>query len=341
MSEFIRKTRKINYYHNKCKKYLRFDFGYRCAYCGLHEFESILAYNSFQIDHFRPKKKFATLPDIDDYPNLFYSCSICNSRSGKSDRWDESLLNPCMDKIIGDEYHIKPSPDPITFKLVPNSEQGELFIDIIKLDQKQREIRRERYSRNASLDRKRVKLEEMIQDAMLTPESLEKRMLLSYLKNEYKELDFEYLGPYYKAQILDEDELIFFNLIYQIDSQITIKQVYDENELDIMLQYADLSAKCYVEYTNKLKFRNGKKVITFKEDIINYWRSESDKIMCLLVNTEEKLIYFSGLPNEGNIVIFEEQNVLTRDSFPIIFSENLDLSSIQAAPAIALQDTDE
>lgn len=41
-----------------------------------------------------------------------------------------------MDKIIGDEYHIKPSPDPITFKLVPNSEQGELFIDIIKLDQK-------------------------------------------------------------------------------------------------------------------------------------------------------------------------------------------------------------
>lgn len=62
MSEFIRKTRKINYYHNKCKKYLRFDFGYRCAYCGLHEFESILAYNSFQIDHFRPKKSLLHYP---------------------------------------------------------------------------------------------------------------------------------------------------------------------------------------------------------------------------------------------------------------------------------------
>lgn len=342
MSEFVRKIRKINYYHDKCKKYLRYDFGYRCAYCGLHEFESILAYNSFQIDHFRPKKMFAELPEIDDYPNLFYCCSICNSRSGKSDRWDENLLNPCMVKIVGDDHHVKSKPDLKTFKLIPNTEQGKLFIDVIKLDQKkQREIRRERYARNVSLDKKKAKLEEMISDALLTPESEEKRKLLSYLQNEYSELDCEYLGPYHKAQLLDEDELVFFKAVHQIDSQIKITQIYDEKELDTLLQYAEFSTKCYVEYTNKLKFRKGQKVITVNEDLINDWRSISDRIICLLVDTETKLIYYASLPDAGNKIIFEEVTTLTKYSFPLIFGEDANFSNLQAAPALSPKNTGE
>lgn len=332
MSQFIRKTRKIDYHNTKCKKYLRFDFGYRCAYCGQHEFENIGSYNFFQIDHFRPKKKFAHLPNIDDYNNLFYACSICNGRSGKSDNWDENLLNPCVDEIFGDQYHIKATPDLKTFKLISNSNEGQIFINTIKLDNKKhREIRCARHERNTSLNTEKALLEEMIRDLDATVESENKVKMMSSLKQKHSEIEFMFIGPYYKSQVLDEEETVLFESLFQIDSSIKMSKIYEENELDFLLSYGEYSSKCYVEYAKKCVFKGGKKLINVLEENIALWNKEIGRVVCLLVNTFDGSIYYSNPPKEGNVLVFSEVDLLTKDTYYNLFGDNLDLSKIQAA----------
>ncbi|MGG2196813.1 HNH endonuclease [Paenibacillus sp.] len=336
MSQFIRKARKINYQHSKCKKYLRFDFNYQCAYCGLHEFENISSYNFFQIDHFRPKKKFLHMSDIDDYHNLFYACSICNGRSGKSDNWDENLLNPCLVKIIGDEdeHHIKSTPDLRTFKLVSNTAEGRVFIDTIKLDnRKHREIRRDRHARNTSLNNKRIRLEEMMLDLESAAESEQKMNIMSFLKQEHSEIEFEFIGPYYKSRVFDKEENVLVDSFKNIDSKIKITKIYDENELDFILEYGGYSSKCYVEYVEKCVFKKGQKLVNVLDENIIIWNQELGKVICLLVNTTNGSIYYSNPPENGKTLTFTEVNILSKDTFSNLFGEDLDLAKIQVAAA--------
>jgi len=51
---------------------------YRCVYCGLDARSSFVAWLSFRIDHFKPKK----LGGTDDPANLVTSCSTCNDIKG-------------------------------------------------------------------------------------------------------------------------------------------------------------------------------------------------------------------------------------------------------------------
>lgn len=55
---------------------------YQCVYCSIHEAQ-FGGIDHFQIDHFKPQKKFPHLKD--DILNLFYVCPICNRF--KSDDW--------------------------------------------------------------------------------------------------------------------------------------------------------------------------------------------------------------------------------------------------------------
>ncbi|KTC91292.1 HNH endonuclease [Fluoribacter dumoffii] len=89
------------------KPRLRIDFNYSCGYCKANEPEIGGAKNSFQIDHYQPKKEFPEL--INNYENLIYACRACNQYKG--DYWPtpfESLLqkiilNPRVDNL---EKHI-------------------------------------------------------------------------------------------------------------------------------------------------------------------------------------------------------------------------------------------
>lgn len=86
--------KKYQYY----KPFLRIDFDYRCSYCKSREAVEG-GYKKFHIDHYKPKSKFIKL--INDYFNLFYSCSECNN--AKKDFWPtildrlmhQFILNPC------------------------------------------------------------------------------------------------------------------------------------------------------------------------------------------------------------------------------------------------------
>jgi hypothetical protein len=57
------------------KHYLRQDFGYRCAYCSIHEY-TWGSHRNFDIDHFRPQSIFRELELA--YSNLYWTCNRCN-----------------------------------------------------------------------------------------------------------------------------------------------------------------------------------------------------------------------------------------------------------------------
>jgi len=74
-------SKKYKSYHSY-KSYLREDFSKRCGYC--NDLDVLCGgRRGFQIDHFRPQKKFEHLKI--NYDNLIYSCPYCNR--AKSDDW--------------------------------------------------------------------------------------------------------------------------------------------------------------------------------------------------------------------------------------------------------------
>ena len=93
------------------RPYLRWEFGFSCAFCFLHEsdlnYVDPLETGLFQIEHFIPSSR--DLGRAFSYDNLFYVCHFC-SRSGAfrkeflSDR--HRILNPC-EHAWGERFQIK------------------------------------------------------------------------------------------------------------------------------------------------------------------------------------------------------------------------------------------
>lgn len=88
--------------YTRYKPYLRLDFFFRCAYCGITEYRWGSDRN-FVVEHFRPKSRFPKLACT--YSNLYYACNRCNDF--KSDIWPSALLfkkgygwaDPCASEV--------------------------------------------------------------------------------------------------------------------------------------------------------------------------------------------------------------------------------------------------
>ncbi len=84
------------------KPHLRPLFRYRCAYCVSHE-DIMGRSDAMEIDHFRPgsRPEFKHLEKA--WPNLYYSCRLCNGRKGC--RWPTEeeehrglrFVDPCVE----------------------------------------------------------------------------------------------------------------------------------------------------------------------------------------------------------------------------------------------------
>jgi 5-methylcytosine-specific restriction endonuclease McrA len=80
------------------REQVRQRFGYRCGYCGVHEYD---VGSELEIDYFQPLAQGGT----DDLENLVYCCSACNNF--KHDYWPardaatnpRRLLHPLQDKL--------------------------------------------------------------------------------------------------------------------------------------------------------------------------------------------------------------------------------------------------
>lgn len=83
---------------------LRYEFRFRCCYCGSHE-EDVREALYFEIDHFRPTRLFPKLRRT--YENLYYSCGACNRYKGgvwpSAEDWvaGRRFVDPCSEALLG------------------------------------------------------------------------------------------------------------------------------------------------------------------------------------------------------------------------------------------------
>lgn len=105
-------------YYKRYRNCLRWDFGFTCAFCLLHEADlsvhGISGSGLGTIEHHLPKSQ---VPDkANDYANCFYACRYCNQARGNKPNADEAgseLLHPCAstwsDHFILEEDELRSS----------------------------------------------------------------------------------------------------------------------------------------------------------------------------------------------------------------------------------------
>lgn len=91
------------------KPALRTEGRYQCVYCAIGE-PLFGGERNFHVEHYRPRKVFPLLTN--DFANLFYCCSICNSFKGSD--WQDCPPNDLSCKV----YPNPSTVDYATFLLV-------------------------------------------------------------------------------------------------------------------------------------------------------------------------------------------------------------------------------
>lgn len=114
--------------YKKYKPILQLEFGRQCVYCRAMDNKG---YETFGVDHYRPKKHFPTLEN--EYLNLYYSCNRCNSLKGsywptpKQRKLRQFIPNPC-ENIMFDHLRYRVG------NVISMSEAGELTLDLLDLN---------------------------------------------------------------------------------------------------------------------------------------------------------------------------------------------------------------
>ena len=120
------------YNHKEVKDSLKKMFNHKCAFCESH----ITHIDYGQIEHFKPKSKYPEL--CFDWHNLLMSCTICNSKAFKGDKFplrneNGPLINPVEEQpnnFFKFEYDI----DSRTFLVIPKNKRALTSIKILGLN---------------------------------------------------------------------------------------------------------------------------------------------------------------------------------------------------------------
>lgn len=291
MPEYKRKLRNLNYYSSRCKEYLRIDFGYQCAYCKTHESESISGEKLYEKDHFKPQDLFKDDSTLHKYDNLFYSCNICNGKSGKSNKWSSDLLNPCEDDIYGENLHVVyPKDNTDDFKLNFNTTKGELFINTFNLNQyDHRQIRKKRWE----LHRRQNELKSLIKEIEDSVKRLDgcnnmKATIdflidkINNLKSEFEEIK----NPFLITE--DLGHTIFKN---QLSAFGELNHINEDYNLDYEFICEGSSIKCTLLKDKSVKFIDGKKMKKINVSDAKVWKKKEGRISAFLVDLTYKKVY--------------------------------------------------
>ena len=175
--------------YRSAEPYLRKDFGYRCAYCGVHE-KTIGGAQAFCIDHFKPRSRGG---HSNDYNNLYWVCIPCNLN--KHDKWPTReqqrkgyrFADPCHEQDIG--VHFVGSHDG---RLQPLTPCGEYHVSMLRLNRQWLcELRRERVHKQSHLNEALQLLHSLELAIQARPEeniSRVERRMLSFLQQEIEAL---------------------------------------------------------------------------------------------------------------------------------------------------------
>lgn len=288
MSEFERRKRYLKYNDPECVFFLRKDFNHKCAYCLIREAD-LGGPNNFEKDHFVPQKgshngivhaKYSGEAfDINSYYNLYYACSRCNGRSGKSNTWSYTLLDPCKDKIW--DRHIRLNGDLIE-AITP---QGEEYIETFQLNSiNARSIRAKIISRNADIIRHINKLKairEEFQNNIVIEDCINKAIEeeedrlkygVKYIPNDY----------FYNDREIEEAELIL--------SKYKSNCIDGDFELDYEIEFNNLKYQVYLRTHDNIEFTNGQKIYYLPSNQVRDWGNKK-VLICHYDNASKKLYY--------------------------------------------------
>ncbi len=178
--------------YRNAEPYLRRDFDFRCAYCGVHE-KIKGGPRAFCIDHFKPRSRGGS---VNNYNNLYWVCIPCNII--KHDKWPtrEQLrrgyrfADPCREQDVG--VHFVESEDGL---LQPLTLCGEYHVSTLRLNrawlQQHRQDRIQKWARLNEAYQLRDELERTIATRPLDDATRMMQRLLSFLSQEIEVLRSE------------------------------------------------------------------------------------------------------------------------------------------------------
>ena len=178
--------------YRNAEPHLRRDFGFRCAYCGVHE-QTKGGPQAFCIDHFKPRSRGGP---VNDYTNLYWVCIPCNMI--KHDKWPTSeqlrrgyrFADPCREQDIG--VHFIESDDGL---LQPLTLCGGYHISTLRLNrswlQQHRRDRTQKWARFNEAYQLQIELECAIEARPADDATRMMHRLLSFLSQEIEALRSE------------------------------------------------------------------------------------------------------------------------------------------------------
>lgn len=286
MAEFVRRKRFFKYNDAQCKKFLSKDFMKRCAYCKIREGD-LAGPDSFEKDHFFPVTKGGE----DKYENLYYACKRCNGKSGKSDKWSDTLLNPCKDDIWN--VHVRVNDK---FKCEDLTPQGDEYIKTFKLNRKSYvTIRRLISNHQKELKEKVETYKQLCQELIESGNAIGAEQILLNDINENERILKEGANYRMSENAFDEDidELIFAAL-----SRVGTVQCVDR-DYDLLYELSTSNGKylCYTEIGDINFGTDGKAKKYIATEKLVSWDSinQQEKILVVLFNNIDQKVYYVEL----------------------------------------------
>lgn len=286
MAEFVRRKRFFKYNDAQCKKFLSKDFRKRCAYCKIREGD-LAGPDSFEKDHFFPIKKGGE----DKYENLFYACTSCNGKSGKSDKWSETLLNPCKDKIWN--VHVSVNDK---FKCENLTPQGDEYIKTFKLNRKSYvKLRRTIFEHQKELKEKIETYKRLCQELVESgsAKGVEQILLNDIYDSERILEEGANYRKFENAFCEDIDELI----CTELSKAGTLE--YVDRDYDLLYELSTNNGKylCHIEICDINFGMDGKAKKYIATEKLRAWESinQQEKILIVLFNNIDQNVYYVEL----------------------------------------------
>lgn len=236
---YIRKRHWVKYRSDKCKMYLRNDFHFECAYCGMRETDNVSGEEDFEKDHFVARFSDSDM-DLDAYDNLVYACRKCNGT--KSNQNLSLVLNPCLDEIYeGENRHIRKTGVENQYRLQPLTEKGKLFIDSLQLNS--RFYRKVRKGQDQN-DKLRNQILALLDENVAAGDSKREA-----IKEDIKKRIDEYSDEF-RCGTSTAGDVLYSALQILEQKQIPYKLLFDNDDLDVMIQFEGNSYYCEFKWND-------------------------------------------------------------------------------------------
>ncbi len=279
MNNFILRKRLIKYSDKDCKKFLSKDFLHTCCYCLVREGD-LGGSADFEKDHFIPQSKSGT----DDYDNLNYACRFCNGRSGKSDYYSKTLLNPRTDDIW--EHHVILDEN---FLAVAKTSAGEEFIEHIRLNRRTYiNKRRSIFIGKQNCQRKVEKIKSLLEN--VTDDKLKEEMG-EIIAQDQKIIEY---GQNFSLNSFELDEDIELAFVQQINEIGICEEVNNDYELLYKIKINGREILCYF-IVKELTFVNGKASLKIKMDYLSEWAKIDKDVAIVCYNRKDSKFYWKNV----------------------------------------------